>query len=285
MNCYNGEKFLNKALYSIKEQTYKNWEVIFWDNNSKDNSKKIFNSFKDNRFKYFFSRKKVNLYHSRYNALKKTTGKYIAFLDVDDWWDKNKLKKQLKLMINKNSNVSYTNFFIYNENNKKFSKQYKHSLFEGKITNKLLKSYIVGLPTIMIKKNFLKSNNINFLRKYHVIGDFDLIMRSSLVTDIHSINEPLSYYRWHSQNISSENEKLRINELKIWMKDNLKEIKLFKNFKYFKQNIIYSEMLYKKLNKKKIIWKNFIKIRLEKKIKFIFHYLFSENIKKNFLLR
>ena len=47
MNCHNGEKFLKKALNSILQQTYENWELIFWDNNSNDKSKNIFKKFKD----------------------------------------------------------------------------------------------------------------------------------------------------------------------------------------------------------------------------------------------
>ena len=56
LNCYNGEKYLNDALRSILKQSYKNWELIFWDNKSTDKSKKIFKSFKDKRFRYFFRR-------------------------------------------------------------------------------------------------------------------------------------------------------------------------------------------------------------------------------------
>ena len=47
MNCYNGEKFLREAIYNLKNQVYKNWELIFWDNCSDDNSKNIIKSFKD----------------------------------------------------------------------------------------------------------------------------------------------------------------------------------------------------------------------------------------------
>ena len=53
MNCYNGEKYLKQSIKSIINQTYKNWELIFWDNCSTDNSKKITKKFKDNRIYYF----------------------------------------------------------------------------------------------------------------------------------------------------------------------------------------------------------------------------------------
>ena len=58
MNCHNGETFLNLAIKSVLNQTYKKWELIFWDNNSSDNSAKIFHSFKDKRLKYYFKKKK-----------------------------------------------------------------------------------------------------------------------------------------------------------------------------------------------------------------------------------
>ena len=55
MNCHNGEKFLSEAIKSILKQSYKNWELIFWDNCSTDNSSLILKSFKDSRIKYFRS--------------------------------------------------------------------------------------------------------------------------------------------------------------------------------------------------------------------------------------
>ena len=56
MNCYNGEKYLREALDSIIDQTYKNWELIFWDNQSTDYSAKIVLSYNDHRVKYFYSK-------------------------------------------------------------------------------------------------------------------------------------------------------------------------------------------------------------------------------------
>ena len=77
MNCYNGEAFLNEAINSITKQTFENWELIFFDNNSKDNSEKIVKSFKDSRIKYFKSDRLLNLYDARNLAVNKTNGDYI----------------------------------------------------------------------------------------------------------------------------------------------------------------------------------------------------------------
>ena len=95
MNCYNGEKYLKHSIKSIINQKYVNWELIFWDNKSTDNSAKILKKFKDKRIKYFYAKKKTVLYKARNLALKKAKGKFIAFLDVDDLWTKDKLSKQI----------------------------------------------------------------------------------------------------------------------------------------------------------------------------------------------
>ena len=73
MNCHNGEKYLHDALDSIIQQTYKNWEVIFWDNLSKDESKNIVKDFDDRRIKYHSSKNFLKLYDARNHAIKKAT--------------------------------------------------------------------------------------------------------------------------------------------------------------------------------------------------------------------
>ena len=98
MNCYNSEIYLKESLKSILNQDYKNWELIFLDNHSTDNSKKIFNSFKDKRFKYFRLNKKHPLGIARHKASCKAKGKYLCFLDTDDIWLPKKISTQVKIL-------------------------------------------------------------------------------------------------------------------------------------------------------------------------------------------
>ena len=97
INCFNGEKYLKECLNSVEKQDFDDYEVVFWDNNSTDDSRLIYQSFSDERFKYFNDYEHVKWHHARNKALKQTKGKFITFLDVDDLWYPFKLTNKLKL--------------------------------------------------------------------------------------------------------------------------------------------------------------------------------------------
>ena len=82
MNCHNGDKYLKEALNSVILQSYKRWELIFYDNNSTDKSAKILKSYRDKRIKYYKSNF-VNLGIARKKAFMLCTGDYVTFLDCD----------------------------------------------------------------------------------------------------------------------------------------------------------------------------------------------------------
>ena len=115
MNCYNGEKFLNQAIDSVISQSYQNWELIFWDNQSEDESAEIFKKHVDSRLKYYYAPKHTLLYEARNYALEHVRGELIAFLDVDDCWLPYKLEFQVELFKNQNVGLACSNFFIENQ--------------------------------------------------------------------------------------------------------------------------------------------------------------------------
>ena len=81
MNCFNGEKYLKEALESVIQQTYINWELIFWDNQSTDSSAMIFKSFKDSRMRYYYSDEFTDLGGARAKACNFVKGEYLSILD------------------------------------------------------------------------------------------------------------------------------------------------------------------------------------------------------------
>ena len=217
MNCHNGEKYLKKSISSVISQNYKNWELIFWNNVSHDKSKKIFKSFKDKRLKYFESKKFKKLYEARNSAIRKAKGKYICFLDTDDWWVNSKLKKQVNFFLkDKDLKFIYSNYYLFNEKKNMFKIFYKDLLPEGNITQKLLNRYCIGVLTVMIKKEIF--NNQMFNNNYNIIGDFDFFLRLSKKHKIKCIQQPLAYYRLHNKNYSQLKLNEHIKEISIWLK-------------------------------------------------------------------
>ena len=219
VNCFNGERYLKDALNSVLNQTYKNWEIIFWDNQSKDNSAKVFKSFTDKRFKYFYASEHTVLYKARNEAIKKASGNILAFLDVDDWWTADKLKKQVSLFENKSVGLVYSNFYLFYEENKKKKVFNKKNLKSGYICKDLLKNYNIGILTVLLKREAYDSvSGFNDHSKFS--GDFDLIVRLSALWKFDCIQDPLAYYRIHDNNFyntHNKNNVIEIQELESWI--------------------------------------------------------------------
>ena len=216
INCHNGEKYLKECLQSILNQSHQNYEVIFFDNKSNDQSKNIFLSYKQKKFKYFYSSKKLNLYKARNRAIRLCEGDLISFLDVDDWWEKNKLKVQVKVMKNKKIDIVYSNYYVFKEKydtKKIFSKTILPS---GNIFEDLINNYKIGILTVMIKKKIFKKKSNFFDDKFNIMGDYDLFIRLAKNYKFKYLERPLATYREHSLNYSNLNYKSEINEFKYW---------------------------------------------------------------------
>ena len=242
MNCYNGETFLRESIESVIAQTYNNWELIFWDNQSTDHSAEIFKSFDDKRLNYFFAPKHTLLYEARNYAAEESLGHFIAFLDVDDYWETNKLDEQMKVFI-KDENVAmvYSNYYFKNEIKNTNKIVYKNKLPEGLITDKLLRKHIVGLLTMIINRNYLSKGEPLFDSRLHNIGDFDIAIRISSKNKVVCIQQPLATYRWHGKNVTISTMDRQIKELERWGKEmlNCPEISNNEGFDVFLNNTKY----------------------------------------------
>lgn len=215
MTCFNGEQYLRESISSIMSQTYKEWEIIFIDNNSNDKSREIILSYDDDRIKYFQLNETLNLGSVRSFALSKCFGHFITFLDVDDIWCKFKLERQIRKFLNDNRiDVLYTNYYKFSKYDKK---KIEKKLFRGKCQKEIIISYINGLPltawlTLMIKKSAISNLEYDFDKKLHIASDFDLIIRLSKFCFFDYLDDFLCSYRIHDLN-ESKNKKKEIYEL------------------------------------------------------------------------
>ena len=220
MNCYNGETYLQESINSVLSQTYKNWELIFWDNKSQDKSAEIFKGHEDKRFKYFYANEHTTLYKARNLAIKKSKGNFIAFLDTDDLWDENKLELQMCYFNNLEVGVVFSNCWIFKNNKKKKKLYTKKKLPSGKILDQLINNYNVGILTAVIRKTFYLKLIEKFDERFSIIGDSDLFMRLSKICLFEAVQKPLASYRSHDKNLSKLNKRKEIEESEIWLREN-----------------------------------------------------------------
>lgn len=236
MNCYNGEKYLHEAIDSVYAQTYANWEIIFWDNASTDNSAKIAKSY-DSKLQYFCGEHTIPLGDARNKAIKKSSGKYIGFLDCDDLWMPEKLMKQIPLLKNNKIGIVISNV-IYFSTNRKEKRLYRlDSPPKGEVFKQLLENYFIAMPTVLIRRESLESLDHWFDPKFNMIEDFDLFLRLCYKWELDYADCVLSKYRIHDKSFTSINREGNIIELKTFLNKINKIIPQFEQ-KYKKQ--IYS---------------------------------------------
>src|SRR5690606_2404180 len=98
MPVYNGEKTLPLAIKSLQAQTYQNWKCYIVNDGSTDNTKNILDAIEDDRFVVHHFKENKGRPYARQKALDLAEGKYIAFLDADDFFHPEKLEKQVNIL-------------------------------------------------------------------------------------------------------------------------------------------------------------------------------------------
>ncbi len=218
MNCLNCAKYLREAVDSVFAQTYTNWEIIFWDNASTDNSAKIAKSY-DKRLRYFRSSKTVSLGKARNWALKEAKGKYIAFLDCDDIWLPQKLEKQISLLESTpKAGLVYSNSIFFDQKTGKERLLYKSkNQPTGNVFRMLLSHYFLSLETVIIRKKALDNLTEWFDERFNLVEEADLFIRISHDWDVIYIHEPLAKWRIHEDSWTSKKIGLFATELEMML--------------------------------------------------------------------
>ena len=152
---FNSSKFLNQTLKSILEQTYKNWRLVIIDDCSDLKTINILKKYiKDKRIKIFWLKKNKGAGFCRNYAIKKTKSPYIAFIDSDDIWKKNKLKNQINFMTKNNYSFTYTYYETFGERKRIIIPPLKFNFLS------FIHNTSIATSTMMIKRSEIK--NIKF---------------------------------------------------------------------------------------------------------------------------
>ncbi len=244
MNCYNSDKYLREAIDSVINQTYQNFEIIFWDNQSTDDSAKIVQSYDDERIKYFYAPRHTSLYEGRNCALEYCQGEYLAFLDCDDLWMLTKLEKQVDILENnKHVVLVHTNTIFFNSDTNQEKIANKRVLPSGYIFNEIVNKYHFSLETVIVRRSIMLDNALSFGKDFNMIGDRDLLSMICFYGEVYYIDEILGKWRIHSNNFSKVLHSTYPKELKYMYLRFKKRFK--KDFTKEMRVNIYSELVFR----------------------------------------
>jgi glycosyltransferase involved in cell wall biosynthesis len=220
---YNCEEFLEECIQSVLNQTLKDWELILVDDCSTDSSSRIINKYisLDSRIKCYSFNKNVGAGVARNKGIQISRERFIAFLDSDDYWHKNKLKLQIEYMIRKNIDFSYTNFFELDKEDK-----VSKIILTPKSVNSfslLFNNYIKTLTAIYDTKRIGKIYMPNYRKRQDWGLWFNLLNKTNKA---YRFTDSLAYYRTSNTSLSKNKLKLvkeNFNFYRFFLQKNLLE--------------------------------------------------------------
>lgn len=204
---YNHGQYLGRALQSVLDQTYANWEAIVIDNHSTDNTDDVMHGFTDLRISYVKIHNNGVIAVSRNVGIQKAKGEWIAFLDSDDWWSNDKLMTCYSTIGSK-IDLIYHDLDIVSHAPRLF---FKKSLKGRKLKSPVLIDLLVGgnaisNSSVVVRKKLLDDiNGIKESRELIAAEDYNTWLRIARSTD-HFIYLPqiLGYYFVHDEAISKK---------------------------------------------------------------------------------
>lgn len=218
MPCYNAEKYIEKAIQSVLEQTYRNFELIIIDDNSDDKTAQIIEKFAENdfRIKYVIKNKSERGISASMNkGIEMSRGKYITRMDSDDVIVPEKIFRQVQFL-DKNEDYGICSVNIAMMDN--LGNIYNENVYpEQKVPSEWTFLWTNPVPNApcMYRTSIIKENNITF-KNLKTAEDYDFLGSLITKTKVYMINLPLYYYRHSKKSTYNKNKKETFkNSLKI----------------------------------------------------------------------
>ena len=221
------KKYIADTLKSVLNQTYNNLEIIIvYDDPDKEDFDYVSNLLSnDKRIKLIVNNKNLGVGSSRNIGIDASKGSYIAFIDADDQWIKNKIEEQLNFMINNDLDFSHTSYKIIDEENKYISSRKAKSFLN---INDLIKSCDIGLSTVLFKKEILKSNRFPNLKTKE-----DFVLWLKLISEgvsLYGLDKDLVLWRKVKNSLSSSTVQKLLDGFKVY--NYYMKFNIFKSFYY-----------------------------------------------------
>lgn len=224
MPAYNCEKYIAQAIKSVLTQTYCDFELIIIDDYSDDKTAEIIEMMckRDSRIKMIFNKRNLGVSATRSLGVSLANGEWIAFIDSDDCWERNKLEKQLAYTATNNAEFVFTGSSFIDERGNPYN-----SIFEvpNRVSYKqLLKQNVISCSSVLIKKKYMEMFSMNNDNTHEDYSAWLRILK--ILPFAYGINEPLLIYRITSTSKSG-------NKLKSL-------IMAYRTYRYVGLNVIYS---------------------------------------------
>lgn len=212
--CYNSEKYINETYFSIRSQSYNNWEWIIVDDGSTDDSIQIIKSWDDQRVILIELKENKGAANARNIGLKMAKGRYITFIDSDDLWKPNFLDKSIKFLKFNNEALVYATYHRVDEN--------LNPLLEDfvAIDNVDRKRILYNCPIPMLTSVYdvQKVGKVFFpeveLREDHAMW-INLLLN---VNFARAIQEPLAFYRIRNNSVSRNKLNIAKKQYQLYRK-------------------------------------------------------------------
>lgn len=204
LNTHNNEDTIVKTFNSLLDQSYRNFEIIIVDDCSMDRTIKIVNTLKqqvDSSIDVSLIKLSTNkgISYARNIGIDTAKGKYIAFLDGDDLWKKNKLLIQYDFIQHTHAEWIFSNYSVINDEYEYIGERVRaHGVYDYRRIISM--GNPVGMLTVVVNSTILKSNHFRNIKH----EDYDLWIRISKKGVIGFLmSDSLSCYMKHSNSVSS----------------------------------------------------------------------------------
>ena len=228
---FNREKELERALNSVLKQSYTNWEVCIVDNNSTDDTIQLINSYNHARIKLFFIENNGIIAASRNLGIKNAKGKYLAFLDSDDWWEIRKLEKSIKILEKGDVSVVYHDLFIVNKEDQKFffKRTKSRHLYKPIFNDLIINGNTLNTSSVVLRKDVLINiSSFSEDSRLVAIEDYNAWLTLAIMGEnFFKISEALGFYWVGGKNTSNPERTIQtLNNLEEKFHEKIVELEL-----------------------------------------------------------
>jgi glycosyltransferase involved in cell wall biosynthesis len=215
MTSFNAEKYIGDAIKSILDQSESSWELLIADDCSTDNTRTVIATFNDSKIRVFHNEKNLHYLRTRNKLLNHVRGEFIALLDADDLWEKNKLEKQLKAFQNDPSlGLCGTLVKYLNEKGEPIATIDKKPYSFENILQEIKKENVFTGSSIMVKTSIFKELG-GYRDFFNTLGYEDYDLTSRIVEKYKAINLPEALYHYRQYPESTSRQNILYNPFKL----------------------------------------------------------------------